>query len=256
MPRQYTQRAHIGGNLANAEDWNGEISTAVSEINGQLDQNNMPLDSVTDTKLKPATVVVDLDNTAVAKDFIAHTYMQSQSYHVSSSCIGENFTSNFYKDEWTKTDWQLGWMKLSEKRNITVGGITYYAGAEIDFEAKEGMILGEAFVDVDWRASYWLRRIGDPTVRSALLRDQNFVELGVFINDVCCARTDLQWHGGRFTYVLPYSTPIGTTPVKIDIRFRINFNNEPPGTSYIIDEDWIESLYVWDSGLWARNQYR
>jgi hypothetical protein len=254
MPRQYTQRAHIGGNLANAEDWNGEISTAVSEINGQLDQNNMPLDSVNDTKMKPATVVVDVDNTAVAKDFIAHTYMQSQSYHVSSSCIGEGFENNFYKDEWTKTDWQLGWMKLSEKRNITIGPTTYYSGAEVSFEAQEGMILGEIFVDVDWRTSYWGR--SNDVGTSALLRDKNYVELGVFINDVCCARTDLQWHGGRYTYVLPYSTPIGSTPVTIDIRFRINFKNDPPGIGYIVTEDWIESFYVWDSGLWARNQYR
>ena len=116
------------------------------------------------------------------------------------------------------------------------------------------MILGEIFVDVDWRTSYWGR--SNEVGTSALLRDKNYVELGVFINDVCCARTDLQWHGGRYTYVLPYSTPIGSTPVTIDIRFRINFKNDPPGGGFTVTEDWIESFYVWDSGLWARNQYR
>lgn len=256
MPRKYTVRALIGGNLANAEDWNEEISSAVSELNGQLDQNNMPLDSVDLTKVAPAVVVVDVNNAAVAEDLIAHTYMQSQSYHVSSSCIIDE-VNNFYKDEWEPTDWQLGWMKLSEKRFVVIGPTTYYAGSELEFEAKEGMLVGEALVDCDWRTSYWsVTAIAPPNLSTARLRDKNFIELGVFVNDVCVGRTDLQWLGGRFTYVLPWSTPIGTTPVKIDIRFRLKFTNEPTPVTVNVTEDWIESFYLWDSSLFCRNQHR
>ena len=53
--RQYTQSATIGGDIVMADDWNDEIGTIVAEINGQLDANQMPLERVTDTKLKPAT---------------------------------------------------------------------------------------------------------------------------------------------------------------------------------------------------------
>ena len=45
MPRQYTQRAFIGGNIAKTDDINEELSVAAAEANGQLDQNNMRLKS-------------------------------------------------------------------------------------------------------------------------------------------------------------------------------------------------------------------
>jgi len=255
MPRQYTQRAFISGNIANAEDWNAEISTAASELNGQLDQNNMPLGSVTETEVAPATVVVDVNDVAIAHNRIAHTYMQSQSYHTSSSCI-VNEVNNSYKTTWSKTDWQLGWMRLAEKRNVTIGGTTYYAGSEVTFEAKEGMLVGECLVDTDWRWSYVAKHVNDPYLATVEIRDENFIEVGVFVNDVCCARTDLQWAGGRFTYVLPFSTPIGTTTAQVDIRFRLNFTNVKLPVGVIIDDNWINPFHVWDSGLWVRNQYR
>lgn len=255
MPRQYTQRAFIGGNIANAEDWNAELSSATSELNGQLDQNNMPLDTVDGSRLTPAVVVTEVDNSAFAHDLITHTYMQSQSYHTSSSClIDTNPGSMTYSTTWSKGDWQLGWMRLAEKRLVTVGGVTYYAGSELRFDAKEGMLVGEAFIDATWRGSYLTGLIDGVGVGSP--RVKNFAEFGVFVNDVCVARTGLQFLGGRFTFVIPFSTPVATQECVIDLRFRLQYTNQKTGPTFTIVTEDIAPFTLGDSGVWARNQYR
>jgi hypothetical protein len=265
MPRQYTQRAFIGGNLANAEDWNAEISTAASEMNGQLDQNNMPLSSVDDAKVADPTKVVDIDNSAIARFFIAHTYAPTQSYHISECSDVDPTDASFFTTTFNPNEWRRGWHRLAEKRTTPVGGVNYYAGSELQFQAQEGMIVGEVLFDASWRISYWSWTAeevpGGRTFSGATSRNDAFIEVGVFVNDVCCARTDYQWHGGRYTYHIPFSTPIGTTPVLIDIRFRLKFDNviapkSTADTTYSIKENWINPFQVRDSHIWARNVYR
>lgn len=255
MPRQYTQRAFIGGNIANAEDWNAELGTATSEFNGQLDQNNMPLNSVSSTKMTAATVVTEVNNTAFAHDLITHTYMQSQSYHTSSSCVIDTDPGSVtYSTAWPRTDWQLGWMRLAEKRFVTINGVNYYAGSELRFDALEGMLVGEALIDATWRGSYYTGLIDGVGVASR--RVENFAEFGVFVNDVCVARTGLQWLGGRFTFVIPFSTPVATQECVIDLRFRLQFKNVKLGSTFSIVTEDVVPFTLGDSGLWVRNQYR
>jgi hypothetical protein len=255
MPRQYTQRAFIGGNIANAEDWNAELSSAGSELSGQLDQNNMPLDTVNSTRVAPAVVVTEVDNSGAVRDLITHTYMQSQSYHVSSSCLLDtNPGSLTYSTAWQKADWQLGWMRLAEKRLVVIGGTTYYAGSELRFDSKEGMVVGEAFIDATWRGSYLTGLIDGVGVGSPRVR--NFAEFGVFVNDVCVARTGLQFLGGRFTFVIPYSTPVATQECFIDLRFRLQYTNQKKSSTFTVVTEDIAPFTLGDSGVWARNQYR
>jgi hypothetical protein len=264
MPRQYTQRTFIGGNIANAEDWNSELSTAASELNGQLDQNNMPLAAVDDPKMADPVTVVDVDSTTVNRFFIAHSYMPTQSYHISECSDADPTDLTFFTTTFNPDDWRRAWHRLAEKRTTAVGGTNRYAGSELQFQAQEGMIVGEILFDASWRISYWSWAASSnsgPGFTGATSRNDAFIEVGVFVNDVCCARTDFQWHGGRFTYHLPFSTPIGTTPVLIDIRFRLKFDNvrEPTsggGTTYSIKENWINPFQVRDSQIWARNVYR
>jgi len=264
MPRQYTQRTFIGGNLANAEDWNGELSTAAAELSGQLDQNNMPLASVDDPKMADPSTVVDVDSTSVNRFFVAHSYMPTQSYHISECSDADPTDLTFFTTTFNPDDWRRAWHRLAEKRTTSVGGTNRYAGSELKFQAQEGMIVGEILFDASWRISYWswaASSEGGPGFTGATSRNDAFIEVGVFVNDVCCARTDYQWLGGRFTYHLPFSTPIGTVPVLIDIRFRLKFDNvkEPAsggGTTYSIKENWINPFQVRDSQIWARNVYR
>ena len=70
----------------------------------------------------------------------------------------------------------------------SVGGIEYYPGAEMTFEVYEGMLIGEAQVDIEWRTSYelWLKL---PSSYAAYDKNDNYVEVGVFANAVCCRLT-------------------------------------------------------------------
>lgn len=256
IARQYTQRAFIGGNLANADDWNSEMNSSVSEINGQLDQNNMPLSTVDDSKVFDPVLDVEVDTTLFSRYLVAHSYMPSQSYHVSSLVDADPTDLTFETSTWAPDDWFLGWQRMAQKRLTTSGGINYFAGAEVQFEAKEGMLVGEILIDASWRQSFRevAVTVGNDTTLVTKARNDGFIEFGAFCNDVCVARSDLQWLGGRFTFVLPFSTPIGSTGCIVDIRFRLIFINGKE-INPIITEN-IASFKVRDSSIFVRNQYR
>jgi len=223
----------------------------------------MPLAAVDDPKMQDPVVVVDVDNTLLSHTFIAHSYMPTQSYHISEFSDADPTDLTFETTTFNPDDWRRAWHRLAEKRISTIGGIDTYAGSELQFQAQEGMIVGEILFDASWRTSYWswIATSNAGSFNGSSSRDDAFIEVGVFINDVCCARTDYQWLGGRFTYHLPFSSPIGTTPVLIDIRFRLKFDNvnQPVsggGIVYSITENWINPFQVRDSQIWARNVYR
>jgi hypothetical protein len=252
MPRQYTQHAIMPQQITNAGFVNSEFNVVTTEMNGLLDQNNMPLESVDKTKVAPPVYSDEYQSPTAPAHNVKHTYMQSQSYHTSRFCGPDGEVTNPISTI-SQDDWQLGWIKLSLFRNES----DFFPGAALTFDAKEGMIVGEAQVDCDWRVSYVLRQYQQtPTTDSVYLYEEYFIEWGVFINDVCCGRTDEQWGAGRFTYVLPFSTPIGSSPCDVDIRFRIIWKNNPyPGGASV--EEVVETpLVIHDSLLWVRNQYR
>jgi hypothetical protein len=120
------------------------------------------------------------------------------------------------------------------------------------------MLVGEILIDASWRQSFRQVSVtsGDPPSSRLVSKERNdgFIEFGAFCNDVCVARSDLQWLGGRFTFVLPFSTPIGSTSCIVDIRFRLIFINGKE-INPIISES-IASFKVRDSSIFVRNQYR
>lgn len=253
MPRQYTQRAFLPGNIANVSDINEEISTAATELNGMLDQNNMPINSINDARVADPTVDIEVENIGVNTNVrVVHTYMPSQSYHVSEYYANDYEISSPAPTVFTDSDWRLGWMKLAEKRTTNIGGTNYYAGAELTFPAQEGMIVGELLIDANWRFSFFDYQ-GLNTAESVTLNEK-YIEIGIFVNDVCCARTDWQWLGGRFTFSLPFSTPIGTTAAQIDVRFRVRTDKQILGSEILYNG--VAPLRFYDSSIWARNEYR
>jgi hypothetical protein len=184
--------------------------------------------------------------------------MPSQSYHVSSLVDDDPTDVTFETSTWAPDDWFLGWQRMAQKRLTPNFGTNYYAGAEVQFEAKEGMLVGEILIDASWRQSFRQVSVtsGDPPSSRLVSKERNdgFIEFGAFCNDVCVARSDLQWLGGRFTFVLPFSTPIGSTSCIVDIRFRLIFINGKE-INPIISES-IASFKVRDSSIFVRNQYR
>jgi len=243
----YTSGRVVAKDVIFADPISNEINQAVAELNGGLDGNNMPVVSLTRTKIIPAVMTTD----AGPPEQESRVYA-SQAYYISDQC-GGNDTIN-------KDDWQMGWNKFEVLSGNSKTGFV------LDFEAVEGMIKGEACIDLEHRQSYFLFHYkvdGDPVieVNAALVKDQHTGELGVFVNDVLVARTGPLWIAcGRHSYVIPYATPIASGPVHIDVRWMIDFKNiKKTFTSIGIYEIGINQVYpiqLHSRMLWARNQYR
>lgn len=269
MPRQYTQRRIVQSQIAAADDWNKEINSAGAEINGQLDQNQMPLSTFGDSTFTEPTVVVDYDGTLPGYPGwrVTHSYGQSQSYHVSKHCgpVPDQEPYQRYT-VWPPSLWTLGWIKVSGQRFVYDGSGYQYPGSLITFDAQEGMVVGEVMVDAEWRINYKYNvqtPISDPPIYNRWYLDGCFIEVGAFVNDICVGRTDEQWLGGRFTYVVPFSVPVGTQTTTIDIRFRLiqkkyeyfqDSTNVLPGLGDPVNV--TSDFVIYDSMIWARNQYR
>lgn len=253
MARQYTVGPQLAGDIILIDPQNNEINQAVGELNGSLDQNNMPLDSVGRAQLVPPAYT-NIVGPPSQRNYV----YPSQAYYVAETCV----THLINVETWT-----LGWNSFESNAFVANRD-----GFVLDFVAQEGMLKGEAVVDLTHRQSYlvyYRLTPGDPgpPPTDAIfgyiekVKDQHTGELGVFVNDVLVARTGPIYIAiGRFTYTLPYATPVKSGPVHIDVRWLIDYKNEEEvyGAGTIIDIG-INQVYpvgIEHRILWCRNQYR
>jgi hypothetical protein len=241
MARKYTKATSLPGDITFADDWNDELGQSLSTLNGDLDQNNMPLEAVRIAELEDPVVTTGTG--------YQHTTMPTQGYFLSYN-IGSGQIA------FPQTEWQPGWNKME----VPLAGPE---GVALQFDAQDGMLIGEALIDLDWRMSWYSLYDNDtpppPDPASVtLLQSQtaNYVDVGVFVNDVCVGRTGKQWLGGRFTFVVPFNTPIGSGPVKVDTRAILYFANQASAIGYVIITTNIADVLIGDSILWCRNQWR
>lgn len=245
MARQYTIGPQLAGDIILIDPQNDEINQTVGELNGSLDQNNMPLDTVDRTRLvAPVQTVI-----AGPPAQTSYTY-PSQSYHIAQVC---NLTVSI-----PVSLWSMGWNAF-EATNQPQDR----SGFVLDFTAQEGMLKGEAVIDFEHRQSYFLfgARVENVNTEQALVKDQHTGELGVFVNDVLVARTGPVYIAcGRHTYTIPYATPVKSGPVHVDVRWLIDYKNIrkifTSGTNYNIGLNQIYPIQVRSRKLWCRNQYR
>lgn len=246
MARQYTIGPQLAGDIILVDPQNNEINQAVGELNGSLDQNNMPLNSVGRAQIVPPAY------TSIVGPPAQQNYVYpSQAYYVAEACN----TYYINVDEWT-----LGWNAFESSAFPS-----NRSGWVLDFVAQEGMLKGEAVVDFTHRQSYFLFYYNSLTTPAAgwieIVRDQHKGELGVFVNDVLVARTGPLYIAlGRFTYTIPYATPVKSGPVHIDVRWLIDYKNEEyvfsSGVIYDIGVNQVFPIGLEHRLLWCRNQYR
>jgi len=244
MSRMFTKGRVVASDVILAEPVSDEINQAVSELNGGLDGNNMPLESLVRAKFLSPT----LTTVAGPPEQVERIY-QSQAYYVSEGC---ETSSSIIKD-----DWQMGWNKFESLPGLEKTGFV------LDFESVEGMVKGEACIDMEHRQSYFLfgYKIEGISSTNALVKDQHTGELGVFVNDVLVARTGPLWFAcGRHSYVIPYAAPVASGPVHVDVRWMIDFKNIKKlfggvGT-YEIGINQVYPVQIHARMLWGRNQFR
>jgi hypothetical protein len=245
MARQYTIGPQLAGDIILVHPQNNEVNQAVGELNGSLDQNNMPLDTVDRTRLVAPV------QTVIAGPPAQENYVySSQAYYITEVCTT---TVSIPVSQWS-----MGWNAFEATAQPQDR-----SGFVLDFTAQEGMLKGEAVIDFEHRQSYFLfvAKVENLTTYGALIKDQHTGELGVFVNDVLVARTGPVYIAcGRHTYTIPYATPVKSGPVHIDVRWIIDYKNVyktfASGTSYGIGVNQIYTVQVRSRLLWCRNQYR
>jgi hypothetical protein len=245
MARQYTIGPQLAGDIILVHPQNNEVNQAVGELNGSLDQNNMPLDTVDRTRL-----VAPVQTVIAGPPAQTNYVYPSQAYYIAEVC---NTKVSIPVDLWS-----MGWNAFEASSNLSSR-----SGFVLDFTAQEGMLKGEAVIDFEHRQSYFLfvARVENLSTVQALVKDQHTGELGVFVNDVLVARTGpLYIACGRHTYTIPYATPVKSGPVHVDVRWIIDFKNIrkifTAGTTYSIGVNQIYTVQVYSRKLWCRNQYR
>ena len=246
MARQYQVGPQASGDIILTDPQNDEINQSVSELNGGLDQNNMPLDSVSRDKFIAPVYV----NQSTAPTWEEMHY-QSQDLYIAEKCT---IVTTIPVSEWS-----IGWNKFE-----AAASVADRSGFVLDITAKEGMLKGEAVVDFEHRQSYFLYHIQEEDVGGAygaLIKDKHTGELGVFVNDVLVGRTGPLWIAcGRHTYTIPWATPVKSGPCHIDVRWLIDFQNikkiyQSTGI-YEIGVNQVYPVQVAGRMLWCRNQYR
>lgn len=249
MARVYTVGPQLAGDIIFTDNQNDELNQSISALNGTLDQNNMPLDTVTRAMVAAPTTVA----TAGPPAWNSY-YFQSQSYHIAEECIS---TVTFLVSTWT-----MGWNAFE-----AASGPADRTGFVLEFEAQEGMLKGEAVIDFEHRQSYYLFGYSQPGEPNPTLgdgesiKDQHTGELGVFVNDVLVARTGPVWIAcGRHTYTLPWASPVKSGAVKVDVRWLIDYRNirstASPGVTYFVGVNQVYPVSAHSRLLWCRNQYR
>jgi hypothetical protein len=252
MARTYTTRTLLPLGQAKEEDFNSEIMGAVQEFNGQLDGHQLPLQQITASHIKQPTASTQYINI----DGTYSTYMTTQSYHQSEHTVGNTLA----RLEYNNPLWQGGnsWIRL---RDVLIDDGVNVGGAQLTFNALEGMLVGNAVIDFFFDPGEYevtLSASGTPVTADRLIAydEPYYIEWGVFIDDVCVSQSGLIWPR-RMTLNLPFNAPVSSKLCKIDIRFKIGFADTVTlftQAGYTLFRE--QGMQYNGGNLWVRNQYR
>lgn len=264
MARIYTQSEPNPADNAKSEGINKEINSICGAFNGSLSGHQFPINSITNAKIQAPVFGVNVISSADGSTNGIKTEMATQNYYFT----GKTGSGTFNPDQ-TQAPFTTGALtapapvktfSLTSGMNAgwtSVGG-AIDAGAYLAFDAKEGMLKGNAVIDTDLPLQFVSAVIGGANVPRGD-GDNWGRRLGIFVNDVLVADTDFMTCSGRFTTNLPFAVPVGSQPINIDIRWMCNvkenadevtpWDGAPANRSSIL-------FRVFTSQLSVRNQFR
>ena len=117
----------------------------------------------------------------------------------------------------------------------------------LQFDAKEGMLIGCAVVD--WEHG---NDVYDVTAGPRGRGNGWWTELQVYVNNIGVARTG-RIYPRRHTTQIPFAVPCGSQPIQIDVRVKLN--NWYVGGAPSLQGHATE-FKVFSARIWCRNQYR
>jgi hypothetical protein len=225
------------------QTFNNNFEKVLNEFNGNLNGNNFPMYAVQTNDIANPGQATGFSG-AVSGFEIELTSQGFYSIRRSSSFEGST-------DVWTpilvldlKTDdWSKGWNNLN-----------YFSGFSqfgLNFDAREGMLVGCATIDWAHGTDTLSATTGDPPVSFQAVRGHDWVsQWGVFVNDVMVGRTG-EIPPKRHTCSIPFSIPCGSQNIKVDVRWissisDYNTSGAPHGTVF----------EVYSAEIWTRNVVR
>jgi hypothetical protein len=222
------------------DSFNKNLEKYLGEFNGNLNGNNLPVDGITEDHFVFHTV----PETDVSGGGIERTSSRTatQAYYDSyrASWASSDIWTPLTSIDLSNDNWRRGWNRLDS-----------FSGWEtlpMPFTAREGMLVGCA--TIDWH--HGINRITYDTFGTYWTGYQWWTEWGVFVNNVLVARSG--WiMPRRHTTSLPFSIPVGSQEINIDVRFIANNTRD---TIHQATSDVSTKLDIFSAEVWARNVYR
>lgn len=250
MARTWTERRIAAAGTAKARDVSEEMAAIAREVNGNLDQHNIPVASIGRAKLRNGTVA--------EPGATLSTYLATSSYHRSLFFQADGTTAQDTLDPGAD-EFGMAWVPLADLTNSDHGTV-------LEFTGREGMLTGQAVVDFELRNNFVRVTSTLPSISYATRHLDDYIQLGVFVNGVLVADSG-PISPRRFTLDLPFCCPAPPGEVRVETRVKLVVQRQPDdgytnadGTVYEYPAGdgalQYPAVKFYGTALYARNKYR
>jgi len=217
------------------------VKEQISNYNGQLDGQNLPINSIDLDKL-PDPVFTDTSTaTTAGLKWVGETQAY---YRVRRSqfldVAGFDYNNPILTFNLNSADYRSGWNNVIDLTNF----FDFY----LNFEARSGMLHGCA--DLNFRHGYDITE----EVGTGVGEEWGFdwwTNWGVFVNDVLVAETG-RVYPRLENLVLPFAIPVGSQDIRIELKFQTTTSNiNFPAGTYPAKP--TSNLEIYALQLWANN---
>ena len=143
MAKIYTQELPVARDFVKAEDYNGEARNILAEFNGQLDAQQLPMQSFDETRFSQGT---DIDASitngtgqALPSSLYARTSTAITAFNQDVGTTNDILGPPSKVYDTGASEWQPGWNSLS---------LYMSSGVKLEIPAQEGTLKGCAITDV------------------------------------------------------------------------------------------------------------
>ena len=222
---------------------NTNTSLYENETNGRLNGQNIAVDSINYSHFKPVDVSTVNSGKIITTKFKGAT-QQYQSVSRYNKDFGGDIFAYILAADLITIDWNKGWNYLTSLSN--------FEELIVDMDCKEGMLSG--FFQVNFR--HGINVVAYQPEETILYAETSYdwwTRWGLFINDVLIAETGTCYPRLE-NLVIPFSVPVGSQNVRIDIRWKTITTNALTVTS--VDGNPTTKLEMFGAEILAKNTYR
>lgn len=238
--KKFTEQINEQFGQVKPENLNENTNVWLNNWNGQLDSQNLPVNSIDRTKLvEPTSSKTTATSTFLDWKGQTQNYAQVRFYSGDEGGINDWLSS--YQILLKTDDWTTGWNRLSE----TISDFYLIT------EAQEGMISGQ--FNINW----WLglNTFKDTGAASAAWGDDWWIRWGLFLNDNLIADTGNLYPREENTCV-PFKVPVGTQKIRLDLRWKTITNNPDPTIMFDPTIDVSGYIQILGANIWANNTFK